>query len=89
MTPEQKELFRMAILRVLDANNTRFGLTVPAVSHMMAMFGFPNPKADEVADEIEYLSRRELIQEVLKIVSKENRAWRITTAGSGYLDSRV
>lgn len=89
MSPELKEQFRMAILKVLDANNTRFGLTVPAVSHMLPMFGFSHPKAEEVADEMEYLSKKELITEVLKVVSRENRAWRITQEGSGFVDSRV
>lgn len=88
MKAEQKETFRMAILRVLDSNNTRFGLNLTAICHLMGIYGFPNPNPEEVADEVEYLSRRELVVEVLKVVSRENRAWRITQAGIGFLDAR-
>jgi len=88
MTAEQRELFRLAILRVLDANRTRFGLSVQAMIHMLPMFGFSGAKEENVLDDIEYLSRRELVSEVLKVVSKENRCWRISQAGIGFLDAR-
>jgi hypothetical protein len=88
MTAEQRELFRLAILRVLDSNKTRFGLSVTAIIHVLPMFGFTGVGKEEVLDEVEYLSRRELAIEVLKVVSKENRAWRITEAGIGFLDAR-
>ena len=88
MTPEQRELFRLAILRVLDANNTRFGLGVPAVAHLMGMFGFPGPDAREVQDQIEYLAGKGLVEEVLKNISRENRSWRISPDGISFLDGR-
>lgn len=85
MTNEQRELFRQAILRVLDSNNTRFGLGVSAVQHSTVLFGFPSPKASDVSAELQYLADKNLIVECLKGISPENRAWRITAAGRDYL----
>src|SRR4030095_1075949 len=33
MNPQQRELFRLALLRVLDANQTRYGLGLTALAH--------------------------------------------------------
>lgn len=88
LSAEQLELFRHAILKVLDANNTRFGLTVPAVVHMLPMFGFAGAEPERVHTEVEYLERKGLLTEVLKVVSRENRAWRISQAGVAFLDAR-
>lgn len=87
MTPAQQELFDLAILRVMDANRTRFGLGVAAICHLMAEFGFPDPNANMVLDRIDYLVRKEFAEEVLKQVSKANRAWRITNAGIEHVDN--
>lgn len=89
MKPEQRELFRLAILRILDANRTRFGLGVPAIGHLMAQFGFPSPSSQVVAEEVDYLAGKRLVEEVLKEVSRENRAWRITTEGIAFVDQRT
>jgi hypothetical protein len=88
MTPEQQELFDLAILRVLDANRTRFGLGLTAVAHLLAPFGFPSPNADTVSDRVDYLTGKNLVEEVLKTVNRANRAWRITTAGIDYVDQK-
>jgi len=87
MTPEQKELFRRAILLALDANNTRFGLGIPALRLALGGFGFPGADGAAIADEVDYLAGKGFVEEVLKKVSRENRAWRITTAGLAFLDS--
>jgi hypothetical protein len=85
MTPEQKELFRLAVLRVLDANNTRFGLGRSAIGHSMTLFGFPQPKTEDLDVTLEYLEGKKLIYEVLKGISPENRAWKITAEGTDYV----
>ena len=41
MNAEQKELFREAVLRVLDMNRTRFGLPATAIRLHVGQFGFP------------------------------------------------
>lgn len=88
MTPAQQELFDLAILRVLDANRTRFGLGADAIRHLLAQFGFPAPAPDLILDRIDYLVRKELAEEVLKVANQSNRAWRITTAGINHVDER-
>jgi hypothetical protein len=90
MKPEQQELFRVAILRVLEANPTRRGLPLRGIGLMLSQFGFPNPAETDLADALDYLERRDppLIDQPLKIISKENRAWRITGAGVAFLDSQ-
>lgn len=94
MKPEQKELFRKAILQVLDANRTRFGMSMTALGLHLGSFGFSAvlfASAEEfqnaIADEIEYLTGKSMVEEALKVVSRENRAWRITRAGIAFVDS--
>ena len=93
MNPEQKELFRAAILRVLDANRTRWGLGLRALALHLGPFGFTEAQfadTDEfhaaIADALQYLCDKHLAEEALKVVSAANRAWRITTAGIDFLD---
>jgi DNA-binding HxlR family transcriptional regulator len=85
MTTEQRELFRMAILRVLDANNTRFGLGRSAIGHNMVVFGFPQPRTDDLTSELRYLEDKGFVSEALKGISPENRAWRITASGRDFI----
>ena len=85
MNAERRELFRLALLRVLDANHTRFGLGLAALKHLAASFGFPNGQDSELERELQYLEDKAHVTEVLKGISPENRAWRITAAGRDYL----
>jgi hypothetical protein len=95
MNPESKELFRLALLRVLDANQTRYGLSLVAMGHHLTQFSFgvANFKGDAAAfhaaieEEIQYLADKGLAEEALKVISRENRAWRITRAGVAFVDS--
>lgn len=88
MNSQQRELFRLACLRVMGANDTRFGLGIEAVGHLAGRFGFPSPEAGETEEAIHYLARKNLLEEVPKAVSPENRVWRITGAGIAFLDER-
>lgn len=87
MNPETRELFRRAVLQVLDANRTRFGLGLPAIRLHVAQFGFPGASESDLADDLDYLARKCLIEEVARPISAENRAWRITAAGMGFVDA--
>ena len=89
MTEEQKELFRKAVLRVLDANRTRYGLGLSAVGHLLAQFGFAGAQMDEMAEAVEYLSKKGLVEECLKVVSGANRAWRISQKGMAFVDEQL
>jgi hypothetical protein len=88
MNSQQKELFRMACLRVFAANDTRFGLGIEAVCHLASRFGFASPDMRETEEATHYLARKNLIEEVPKPISPENRVWRITGAGIAFLDER-
>lgn len=84
MNAEQRELFRLALLRVLDANNTRHGLTAKALAHLVVSFGF-KPTEAEVDEAIRYLEGKGLVEEVTKKLSPENRAFRITAEGIDFI----
>ena len=79
------ELFSAAVLKVLEANNTRFGLEAAAVRLFVKQFGF-EPTAEEMLRALEYLAGKGLIEEMPKVLVKVNRAWKITDAGREYLD---
>lgn len=87
MNPAQQDLFDLAILRVLDANRSRWGLAASAIGHLMAPFGFPSPDEDTLLDRIDYLVRKKFVEEVTKQASRASRAWRATTEGLNYLDN--
>lgn len=88
MTPEKTENLRLAILSVLSDNDTRFGLGVdPLRLFVKNRFGIDAAR-DQLLDELQYLGDRTepLIESVAKVISRENRAWRITSAGLAYID---
>jgi hypothetical protein len=96
MNAEQKELLDLAILRVMDANRTRFGLGIKGLAAGMLIYSWTkaNFAGDEeafhsaIADRLQYLCDHGLAEEVLKGVNKGNRAWRISTAGIDHVDER-
>lgn len=86
MNAEQTELFDKALLKVLDANRTRYGLTAAAMGHLAQSFGFRGVETGTVLDRIEYLTGKKLVEEVSKLIGRANRAWRITEAGMAFID---
>jgi len=88
MIPIEKiELFDNALLRVLDANNTQWGLQAPALALLTHEYGF-GPTTNETVSRLEYLTGKGMAEEVPKMLSKANRAWKITIAGRRYLDEQ-
>jgi hypothetical protein len=85
LTNDQLELFSGAVLKVLDANNTRFGLNAPSIRLLVRQFGF-NQTEEETTDALEYLADKRLVREFPKVLVKVNRAWKITDEGREYLD---
>ena len=85
MNPEPRELFRLALLRLLDANPTRYGLGAAALAHLAATYGFAFPTAEQVCREAQYLADKGLLAPLDKTISPENRLWRITAAGRDFL----
>ncbi len=89
MNPEQQELFDLAILRVLDRNRTRFGITAGNVRILMAEFAFHGAALDTVKDRIDYLIGKKLVEEVNREINKANRCFRITDAGIEHVDQHA
>ena len=87
MKGESLELFRLAILGVMNANRTRFGLNSRAIGLNLGVFGFPGSKEEDRADAIDYLVRKGFAEEVAPEMSAENRAWRITSQGIAFMDA--
>jgi len=86
MTAEQREVFRIALLQILEANKAQFGLPAWAITtHVRKIYGFPKASSAEVGAELTYLRDKSLVEPVNKVVSPENSAWRITAAGRDYL----
>ena len=85
MTPEKRELYRIALLRVLDANETQWGLGAPALAVHVAVFGFPGLGAEPASAELRYLEDKGFVKMNSKAISPENQTWRITAAGRDWL----
>ena len=87
LTSEEREQLRLSVLRFLEANNTRFGLTVPLLLQMGRNEGRPWLEVDHLNAELLYLEDKRLVSEVLKGISRENRAFRITADGRDMLSA--
>lgn len=85
MTAAQRELYRAALLRVLEANETKWGLSAPVLAVHAAVFGFRGLGAELAATELRYLKDKGLVNALSKSISPENQTWRITAAGRDWL----
>lgn len=80
----KREQLRLALLRVQEANRTRWGLTAAALRVMVGRWSL-HPSTEEVEAEVLYLQDKGFSELVGKVISPENRAWRITAAGRDFL----
>ena len=85
MNPSQRELYRTALLRVLEANETQWGLSAPVLAVHVAAFGFRGLGAEVAATELRYLEDKGFVKACSKAISPENQTWRITAAGRDWL----
>ena len=85
MNTEKRESFRVALLRVMEANNTIYGLGLAPLGHLAGDFGFAGVKISDLEREIVYLQDKGYAVQVAKPISPENRIWRITAEGRDYL----
>lgn len=88
MNPQLREKLQEAILRVLDANHTRFGLGVDAVTLHASCEGFAKLHRAQVEIELEYLAEKGLVEPVGKTLEPAHRVWKRTAAGRDYLSER-
>jgi len=85
MNPTQRELYRTALLRVLEANETQWGLSAPVLAVHVALFGFRGLGAELASTELRYLQDKGFVSAPTKAISPENQTWRITAAGRDWL----
>ena len=88
MKAAQRELLQQAILRVLDANHTRFGLGLDALTLHVSAYGFATVTRETVEIELEYLEGKGLVELAAKVLEPANRAWKRTSAGRDFLSER-
>jgi hypothetical protein len=88
VNPQQRELLQLAVLRVLDANHSRFGLNLDAVTLHASNLGFPRITRESVEVELEYLEEKKLVETAAKTLEPANRAWKRTAAGRDFLSER-
>lgn len=80
MTSSQTEQLRLSLLRHLDANPTRFGLSASLLHAFIHTEGLRVTIA-EVETELQYLADKGLATQVAKTISPNLHAWRITATG--------
>lgn len=88
MNAGNRELLQRAILTVLDANHTRFGLPLDAVTLHVSSYGFAKVTRDEVETELDYLKEKGLVENPGKVLEPGNRCWVRTAAGRDWLSER-
>lgn len=89
MTAFQREQLRLSLLRYLDLNPARWGLSTALLWQCVLSEG-SKATADEIDQELAYLAdpSKGLIVRVVKMISPENPSWNITAAGRDYLASK-
>lgn len=81
LSSTDREQLRLSLLRFLEANNSRFGLPSEFLLQRARAEGRSLLTLDQVEAELDYLAQKGLVDEVLKSISPERRAWRISAAG--------
>jgi hypothetical protein len=84
MDAQQKELLRLALLRVMDANKTGRGLGPVALKSLIGTYA-ATASVEEIAIELSYLADKEMVASVDKRISPELTAWRITATGRDFI----
>ncbi len=84
---KSREQVRICILR-LCAQADRHGLSQDQVLQAVRSSGFRQVTAVEFAAQCDYLADQGLVAPAEKVLSPENRAWRITAKGSDWLAER-
>ena len=81
MNSADREQLRLSLLRFLDANNTGRFLGTGLLLQMAKAEGRGDLTEAEVKAELQYLLDRGLVEAAAKVISPENKTWRITADG--------
>lgn len=74
---------RLALLRILNANQTRYGLYSSTLAALIGLHGFPGETPADLDREMQTLASRRN-----GLTTQSNAAWQITAKGRGYLADR-
>ena len=85
MNPEIRENLRLALLQILEANPSQFGLTNRVIGFQLPRYGISNSVAQALDVELRYLQGKGLVAVVGKQISPENTAWIITSEGRDFI----
>jgi len=89
LDPQRREDLQLSILRVLDANPSRFGLPLDAVVLHVSRYGFAHITRDVVEVELDYLREKGLVDNPPKPIEPSLRVWVRTAAGRDFLTGRI
>jgi hypothetical protein len=78
---ERTALLRAAILRILDANNSRWGLSPNAVAIMLAAEGFAGTPESEAREHLDWLLDHRWVLVANSPLDPTGRHYRITAEG--------
>jgi hypothetical protein len=87
MTTQQREQVRLSLLRYCESAD-QYGLATSLLLQFVRNEGVRGVTSEGLDAEILYLADKGLLVAVNKLVSPENRAWRITAAGRDFLATR-
>ncbi len=78
---DRTQLLRAAILRILDANHSRWGLAAHAVSVLLPLQGFPDVAESETRTHLDWLLDRRWVTTANSPLNPDARHYRITADG--------
>lgn len=87
MNAQQREQVRLSLLRYCESAD-QYGLAAGLLLQFVRNEGFRSVTAENLDAEILYLADKGFLSAVIKSISPENRAWRITAAGRDFLAER-
>lgn len=85
MSPKQKELLRMGLLRLIDAADAERGITENYLLDSINLVGSVKITMAQLRDELAYLRDKSFVTIAPKQLSPENRRWAKTAAGRDLL----
>ena len=85
MNSAEKANLRLAVLKVLDANQSKFGLNLDAITLRLTPFGFDRITQPEVEAVMQHLESEKMIARLPNALTPGVHLWRITDDGRSYL----
>ncbi len=85
MSPEQKEMLRIGLLRLIDAADAERGIAESYLLDSINLVGSVKITMPELRNELAYLRDKSFVAIAPKQLSPENRRWAKTATGRDFL----